>query len=213
MHFREGADVVSADGTKLGVVDRLVIDPSTREITHVVISQGFLFHEHRVVPTAIVATAEAEQITLEPAIELDELPPFEETHYVSLVTEGDPGADGAAGQAEVAWRFPTYAAAAAPKDPPYPWYPPGQVEMTERNVPDGSLVVEAGSTVVTADGEEIGRVREVETDADGAMIAVVIDPGWFTDEQRIPAHFVGAVEEDRVVLAVTGATVRQLQPS
>jgi hypothetical protein len=76
MHFREGAEVVSADGTKLGVVDRLDIDPTTLDVTPLVFSMGLVFHEHRVVPTGIVASAEADGVRLEPTVELDDLPLF-----------------------------------------------------------------------------------------------------------------------------------------
>lgn len=37
MEFREGTDVVTAGGEKVGEIERVVIDPRTREVTHIVV--------------------------------------------------------------------------------------------------------------------------------------------------------------------------------
>ncbi len=42
MQFKRGAEGFTADGRKVGGIDRVVIDPRTREVSHVVIRKGFL---------------------------------------------------------------------------------------------------------------------------------------------------------------------------
>ena len=50
MEFKEGAVVFSSDDKKVGHIRRVVIDPKTEEVTHLVIEKGFLFVEDRVIP-------------------------------------------------------------------------------------------------------------------------------------------------------------------
>ena len=59
MHFRSGAEVLTQEGTKLGTVERLVMDPSQDVVTHLVVSKGFLFPKERVLRVALVTEASA----------------------------------------------------------------------------------------------------------------------------------------------------------
>lgn len=72
-------------------------------------------------------------------------------------------------------------------------------------------MVKAGSSVVTADGEEVGKVREVEVSDGGGLISIEVDPGWFKKEQTIPAQFIRTIDDDRVVLAVGSKMISQLE--
>src|SRR5690554_2654386 len=108
MEFKEGAPVRTADGKDVGRVDRVVLNPRTKEVTHVVVRKGLLFREDKIVPLSLIAMATGEGLMLRPdAGDLDHLPPFEETHYVPA-DEAD--ARAAAYQANMA--TPLY------------WYPP-----------------------------------------------------------------------------------------
>ncbi|MGF1597234.1 MAG: PRC-barrel domain-containing protein [Acidimicrobiales bacterium] len=205
MQFREGTEVRSASGDKLGDIERLVVDPSRDTITHLVISKGFLFPEERVVPVDIVASAGADEVLLNTTIQLDELPVFIETHYIDL-EESAQRSHPTATTAPLAWGYPFLGVPAM-----YPTYPAGTATEVTRNVPEGSTVASTGSSVITTDGEDIGKVKAVDVSDAGDMVAIEVDPGWFRDEQTIPAHFIRDVGEDRVLLAVGSATVRQLE--
>ena len=84
MQFKEGADVYTSDGDKVGDIDRVVLDPTTKEITHLVVRQGFIFTEDKVVPMALVDSATEERLVLKEVDDLDNLPDFEETFYVRV---------------------------------------------------------------------------------------------------------------------------------
>src|SRR5512145_2946888 len=85
MEIKEGTRVYAADGREVGEVSRFVVNPVSKKLTHVVIKKGALFPEDRVVPVDWLNTADPERITvLVQSGTIHDLPPFEETHYVSL---------------------------------------------------------------------------------------------------------------------------------
>ena len=43
MQFKENARVITAGGQKVGRIDRVVLDPKSKELTHLVVKKGFLF--------------------------------------------------------------------------------------------------------------------------------------------------------------------------
>ena len=43
MLFKQGTDVFSSDNEKIGTLDRVVMDPRTKEISHIIVREGFLF--------------------------------------------------------------------------------------------------------------------------------------------------------------------------
>src|SRR6185295_6628330 len=88
MQFKQGANVSTYDGKYVGNVDRVVLNPKTKEVTHIVVRKGFLFSEDKIVPLSVIASATDQGVMLrQDAGNLDDLPPFEETHYVGLDEE------------------------------------------------------------------------------------------------------------------------------
>ena len=114
MQFKEGAQVFTSDGEEAGKVDRVVLDPITNEITHLVVRKGFLFTEDKVVPIDLVQSATEERVELKGVEDLDALPQFEETYYVRA-EETEPGRARAPGAYS-----PGYVR-------PYYWYPPPHI--------------------------------------------------------------------------------------
>lgn len=210
--YHEGAEVLSADGTKLGDIERLVVDPSRRAVTHLVVSKGFFFPEQRIVPIDIVESSTADAVHLLESVDARDLPIFENEHYVTADSQAASPFARESSAAPLIWSYPAYAAVPSYGIPPYPTYAMNRPKTVERNVPDGSTVVAVGTAVFTADGDDIGEVSAAHTAEDGTLSAFEVDPGWFKAEQLIPAHFVDLIEEDRVVLAVGRATLEQLQP-
>ena len=64
MEFQANAKVVNPRGDTVGHVDRVVLDPRTKQITHIVVRKGTLFTTDRVLPVAMVADADAERVVL-----------------------------------------------------------------------------------------------------------------------------------------------------
>ena len=202
--LHEGTPIESAGGDYLGEIDRLVIDPSGRRVTHVVVRKGIFFPSDKVIPVDVIEHADEQMVRLRDSVDADELPAFEEAHYVEL----DDMTSRSAGRADVrtyAWAYPL---APAPGFPHYPVYPAEHQYEVERNVPADSAVIEPGTHVVTEDGQDIGAIKEVRVDDRGALSHVTVDPGWLKSETLIPAHWISKVTEDKVEIGVGAETLR-----
>jgi uncharacterized protein YrrD len=215
MLYKRNATVTTSNGEDVGRVDRLVIDPKTKEVTHIVVRQGFLFTEDKVVPTSLIGSAAEDSVTLRPdAGDLEALPQFEETHYIRLEEEDWRPASERYG--------PDYA-------PPIFWYPPpagaaalaypldgpnGYVARTEQNIPEGTVALKQGAKVISAEGKEVGSVDEVLTDAQASRATdLVISQGMLIREKkRVPVNWISMVGEDEVHLAVVARTLDRLRP-
>jgi uncharacterized protein YrrD len=77
MKFTKDAPVFTAKHERVGHVARVVVDPQTKEVTHIVIRKGFIFAEDKVLPVSLVASG-GEQIMLsENAGDLHAFPRFD----------------------------------------------------------------------------------------------------------------------------------------
>lgn len=61
MQFKQGTHVYTIDGKDVGAIDRVVLDPKTDEVTHVVVRRGWLFSEDKVVP---ISSADCRRLAL-----------------------------------------------------------------------------------------------------------------------------------------------------
>jgi sporulation protein YlmC with PRC-barrel domain len=203
MQLNQGASVFLARGKQVGHIDRVVIDPKTNEISHIIIRQGFLFTQDKVMPVGYIATSEGGRITLNVSdTELADLPDFEEKHYV--VSSG--GSGGAmSGPIGVA--------------PPSLYSYPPQVgtnytKQVRQNIPEDTVAVKEGAKVTTRDGREMGHVEQVLTRAYEdyvTHIVVSIPTGLLAKEKKmIPVGWIDRLEQNEVHLAVDAITVEKL---
>jgi uncharacterized protein YrrD len=212
MQFVQNASVFAADGEQIGEIERVVMDPRSRQVTHVVVRKGFFFTEDRVVPVSLVASADDERVELrEDAGDLEGLPIFEEEHFVTT------------GEEEYRLRQPedTF--------PPLYWYPPvygsgyGAGKMypapplqpveIERNIPEGSVALREGARVVSADGEHVGDVEQVLTEPEADRVThFVVSKGFLLKERKlVPMGWVARLGEDQVHLAVGTQLLKSLR--
>jgi uncharacterized protein YrrD len=85
MEFKNGAKVLAADGEQIGRLNRLVINPRSNEVTHIVVEKGWLFPKDKVLPIDWVEKTEEKRVLLRDDVEdLKNLPDFETTHYVAV---------------------------------------------------------------------------------------------------------------------------------
>ncbi len=61
---REGARVVSRDGKHVGDVEEIFTDPTSNRMTHIVISQGVLFKDRKLIPTNWIKAESEEEVSL-----------------------------------------------------------------------------------------------------------------------------------------------------
>jgi len=239
MQFRENTPVYTADGQEVGAIDRVVINPETTEVSHIVVRQGWLFTEDKVVPTEWVDQATADQVRLRADVDnLDESPAFEETHY--LPYEDGYGADG--GNATTSANHAAYAGGGDAR-PYYPYPPigatwpgyygafgygayahpmgyyaagidtdqPYTVE-TERNIPEGAIALRQGATVVDKHGDQVGTMERVFTDDETQQVThMLITEGWiFKEKHLVPTYWIRDATDEEVQLKVDADFLKRL---
>lgn len=212
MELKEGTSVFTASGEEVGRINRFVLDPATNEVTHIVVQKGWLLPEDKVVPLRMVSSATEERVVLnEDTGDFNQLPPFEETHYVEL-TEDDtsPAAR------------PTYRYA-----PAYYWYPASGVigypayglgyygwppVETVQNIPGNTIPLKEGSNVISSDDKHVGDVERlfVDPDSNRATHFLISQGLLFKERKLVPADWVRSVEEDKVHLAVPSRLLERL---
>lgn len=202
MRFTKGAEVYSASGEKLGTVDRLIIDPNTKEVTHLVIEKGFLFTTNKIIGIDLVNPEDEERISLlSSGDNLDKFQDFTESHYVDLEQAENPTADEVP---TATWYPPTdyawWRTGAGMAYPPMPLF----VRKTEQNIPEGTVALEEGAKVTSKDGKHVGNVEEVYVDKeDNRATHILVSAGILFKEQKVfPVTWISQIGEHEVILSV-----------
>lgn len=214
IELKEGMSVRTPSGEDVGKVNRFVLDPATNEVTHIVIQKGWLLSEDKVVPFQMVSTGGEDKLVLNEEIDFDQLPPFEETHFVRA-TDERPNDLGSVGG-------PVYINA-----PGYYWYPvhpnlgysgfglgyqTWPSAETTRNIPAETVPLKEGTDVISSDGEHVGDVERLILDPDSNQVThFVISQGLFFKERKlVPASWIQSVDEDKVYLVVPSRLLERL---
>ena len=205
MLFKQGTDVFSSDNEKIGTLDRVVLDPKTKEISHIIVREGFLFTEDKVVPMDLIGSMTDERIILQGSKDhLNELPDYEETHYIprDATVDDDMGA--------LYWNPPAYSGAGYSQYPViYPQYL--YIRRTEKNIPEGMVALAEGAKVLAEDGEHVGNIETLITDPNERVTHLVISSGLLMKERKIiPSHWLNSVTEDEVQLSVDSRLLERL---
>jgi sporulation protein YlmC with PRC-barrel domain len=189
--FAMGAVASCVDGPG-GKVSRVIIDPATETVTHLVIEPKHRLGVGRLVPLDLVDTT-AGDIRLRCTVEeFGNLEPAQETELVDDVT-GGLGLGGMAGPGGIASPMPV---------------------ILQDVVPLGEADVERGDPVHALDGE-IGRVHGLLVDPDDHRVThVLLEEGhlWGRKKVSIPASAVTGVENG-IRLSLTKKQVEDLPPA
>lgn len=218
MQFKNGTHVYTADNQDVGDVVRVVLDPQTKAVTHIVVRQGVLFTEDNVIPVELVASAADDRINLnQTADRLPEFPPFEETYYLPTDRENpaysysDEAAPSYIGYPPVGttwWGYPGYLGYGA-------LIPEAGAANTkvEQNIPDNTVGLSEGAEVVTVDDEKVGEVSRVIVDgASKRATHIVVSQGWLLKERKlIPTSWIREISENRVQLGIEKAQFEHLR--
>lgn len=214
MQFKQGANVSTYDGKNVGNVDRVVLNPKTKEVTHIVVRRGFLFNEDKLVPLSIVGSATEDKVTLRPdAVDLDKLPAFEEVHYIPLDESESVNV-----AYPVGWASPFYWYQPLPGTVGYAEYAPDYVGQqpyrseTEQNIPEDTVALKEGARVISDDDQHVGNVERVftHTGSDRATHFLVSAGLIFKDHKLIPTSWIHDIQEDEVHLNVNAGTLKNL---
>lgn len=205
MQFEVNAEVNTVEGHKVGTLNRVVIDPKTKEITHLVVSGGLLPAKERVVPVSLAVLDNKGRVVLSVSQdEYDELPEFEITHFLPA------GAGEAIGnQNSLYWYPPILAPGQTGRmigysTPPY-------VRKTERAIPDGMVALEEGAQVLSREGQSVGSVESVRIREDDKASHLVISGGILLKKRKlIPTHWISHIKEDKIHLSVGSGLIDRL---
>jgi uncharacterized protein YrrD len=208
MQFKQDAKVFLANGDDLGRLDRVVLDPRSGEVSHIVVRKGWLFTEDRVISLDQVEKTSEDEIHLRHDVgELDELPVFQEQHYVDIEDTRNRDREDA-----------------APAAPPVYWYPPVSVPVgfpayyrmpyaveVERNIPSDAIPLKDGAKALASGGKQVGVIEQVLTTKEGQVNHIVISQGILGQTKKlIPANWISSVAEDEVHLVVDRDLIERL---
>ncbi len=209
MQFTRGASVFTADGKEAGHVDRVVLNPKTKEVTHIVVRKGVFFAEDKVLPIDLLASADEHRVTLRADVEdLERQPDFQETEYV-LVDEEELKHDRVQSPLpppSLYW-YPPYTAG-----PIMSYSAPAYVAETKENIPEDTVALKEGAKVITADGKHVGNVERVLTDrqSDRATHFLISEGILLKEKKLVPITWVDEVGTDQVRLTVGVRTLNEL---
>lgn len=239
MQFKKDAPVYTADEQQVGAIERVVLDPQTNEVSHLVIRQGWLFTEDKVAPIEFVDTATAERIQLRSGIKnLDQLPQFEEVYYIpydentaqatttpqDAPLDADTATTGTEDKATTTtyttvtdafslYGYPPLGLAWPEHDLGYYGYLDELYTVkVKRHIPTGAVAIKEGATVVDSQGERVGSVKRIFTNEEtGQVTHLLIAEGWlFKEERLLPFDWVRTVGEDEVQLYVKTDVLNRL---
>ena len=221
MEFKQGTHVYTSDGKNVGSIDRVVLDPSTDEVTDLIVRKGW-FSEDKVVPLGLVETTAEDRVTLDKTE--NDLPPllkFEETYYAPAYDNQPQGGDSAYPQG--------YTVAPMYSYPPLgvAWWgwgyggnmgygpdmaEPDYMKRVQDNIPTGTVAVKEGARVLSLEGDHIGNVDEIFTDTATNRVAhLIISQGLlFKERKLIPTNWIKLAGEDDVMLTVKTKVVDNL---
>jgi uncharacterized protein YrrD len=215
IELKEGTSVFTSGGKDVGKINRFVLDPTTNEVTHIVVQKGWLFTEDKVVPFDMVRSATEDKVILNENVDnFDELPPFEETYYVE-VDERDWGAqaprrDAGFRSASAYYWYPPHGYLGYPAyGLGHPYWSPGTVQQ---NIPDDTVPLKEGVDIISSDDEHVGDVERLLVDPDSNRVThFVISQGLlFKDHKLIPASWIRSADEDKVHLIVSSKLLERL---
>lgn len=220
MEIKRNAAVMSAEGEKIGEVDRVVLNPKTHEITDLIIRKGIFFQTDKVVPINLVAETGEDQVRLRefPGGAAD-LPDFEEKHYVATDERKLQKDTDLSKYATSLFWYPPIAPtglgvpgflAAPPLGEPQVSQP-YEIE-TERNIPAGTVVINEGARVVSADEKDVGKIEKIITKEGADRVThFVVEAGVLQKTHKlIPAIWISEIIDTVIHLAVSSDVIQQL---
>lgn len=194
-----GAQVFCSDG-KCGSLAKVALHPETRQVTHLIVEEGFLMKRARVFPFSLVDSAiPAEIHLLLHSDDLDNYPVYrEETIETPAANPGNAGAS-------TVWREggPYGVGAPAPL--------PVMSETIRHGVADDLVLLDRSTSVEGLDGR-VGKLDHFLVDAaSGEITQIIVEQGLlFTSKRAIPAYMASTFTEDGIFVEAAGEALEGL---
>jgi sporulation protein YlmC with PRC-barrel domain len=200
MDIRMHAKVSATDGPA-GRVLRVVLNPDTGQVSHIVVGDEGRGQDPWLVPVQLVRQSEPDEVQLSvDRAALNALEAFYDHEAMEVHRPRPPGQ--------------TLGGAGYVTGPAYDLPQTEYVDVTHERVPDGEVAVRPGAKVHATDGPA-GEVRDFLVDlADGRISHLVLREGhfWGRHDVQIPLSAVQRLEGDGVYLKLSKAEIGQLPP-
>ena len=202
MRLDLGTSVRCSD-SPLGELADIVIDPTTRRITHLVVDPRHGIYARRLVPIALVRPGGGEQLVLD--LTLDEAGDLEHAEEMAYLRLGEFPVEDPRWDVTVTemLALPYYQGIDMPTAGVY-GFEQG-VEVRYQRVPKGEVEVRRSSSVASSDDHHLGHVEGLVVDDEQHITHLVLEHGhlWGKRDVTIPIGAVDRVEADTVILALT----------
>jgi sporulation protein YlmC with PRC-barrel domain len=231
MKLIKDAKILNSEGKEVGNLNRFVLDPKTKQITHIVFEQGMLSKTEHVLPMDLVEHIDDDGIHMrETGAKADELPLFEENQYI-ITNERALNEEGVISDPTIHsyYHYPSI----PPNDShtmnvyqhpdqlprPVPGSVPGigrrrtpVVKNPDQNIPDGTVALKEGAKVVSSDRHHVGDIEKVIVDPNTETAThLLITKGLLNREKKlIPLDWVEQILEEEVELTIAKEFVENL---
>jgi sporulation protein YlmC with PRC-barrel domain len=200
---------VRCTDSEFGELADLVIDPTTKRVTHLVVKPRQDSEPNRLVPIDLADPSGDREISLRctvaEALEFESVQDFAYFRLGEFPVE-DPDWDVGV---EHVFALPYYEASnlgdfAVPYE--------DSIGMSFDRVPKGEVEIRRASTVSSADGEPVGHVDGLLVDNEGQVTHLVLEHGhlWRKRDVTIPIAAVSKVETDSVTVNLTTEQLGEL---
>jgi uncharacterized protein YrrD len=227
MKLTKDAKIRAADGESIGNLNRFVVNPKTKRVSHVVFEHGMLSKTERVIPMELVERVDDDGIHLRAMSEkVEDLPLFEEDKYL-LTNERALLDEGLVSDTTV---YSYYHYPPAPygtssvrntSDDLHTYHQTEQKPRVERsmsreghgkpiigsekqNIPEGTVGLKEGAKVVSSDQKHVGDVEKLFMDPQSDTAThLLITKGLLNREKKlVPVDWIDQILEDEVSLVV-----------
>lgn len=193
--IRHGEDLLARDGSRLGQVDRIVVDEAARRVTHVVV-------DARAVPIGHVRDAGPDGLASDlDRRQLQELPDADEPPFAA------PGENWEPPEGYRLEHFLTLVGDFARAVGPGPFRPPVHIETGASEIHE----ITAHSPVWCGD-HQVGHVEGLTWDDEARVYGVVVRPGLLGHLREVPVDRVREVVANNVHLDMTPQEFDHIPP-
>jgi sporulation protein YlmC with PRC-barrel domain len=208
-----GSPVTCTDGP-FGELADIVIDPTKRQVTHLVVEPHGDHGKAKLVPAELADTDQGESSAISLRCSVQEAGQLDDVEEYAYLRLGD------SPELEPGWEIgvesvlaqPYYGSAAgigyetvgAQYDP--------HVSMTYDRIPKGEVEIRRASEVTSSDGHGLGKVDGFVVDDEDGITHFVLERGhlWGKREVTIPISAVATVHTDALTLTLTKDEVGEL---
>jgi sporulation protein YlmC with PRC-barrel domain len=216
MRLDLGSPVNCADGA-YGELSDVVIDPSTRRVTHLVVQPHHRHDQARLVPIDRAGSGSDDDpaISLQSTVaEVDALEPISKSAYLRLGEFPVEDPNWQVGIQEI-FALPYYESLspeglgtsmqALDYDP--------HATVNYDRVPKDEIEIRRGSAVTSSDGDHLGHVEGFVVDDEQKIARIVMEHGhlWGKKDVAIPIGTVARISNDEVVLSLSTDEVGKLK--